>query len=431
MEIILAPESASRIRAVLGDTVDLSPRAVPEALARLAEEAPDVYSQVLNDLSGSQIRLDSERTLHRRHRRAVLRRALFGWGEYESDAGDRLLAKRRIAAAVPIGLAVVMAAASGLAGLLHHGHRASPRAAIHAPRASRAPAPPTASRIRHGFAGVAPAWSRVLSGRAAMAAAPAAARSLQSLPPVPGLPWPPPPDRLAAGGPPPSIVFSRVASTGAAPAQPNGAPPLSPIVYARDAGANLAGPRTRPPQDTADAPGTGATDTTGATPGASRKPGDRIAARLLTGIIVASGVPSVPVVADGGDGTPWLGRAAAEADGRVHISFTSPAAGVALDPEQLAAGLPGKLVVRRRAAAAVAIGALAQAAADYTQAVARAGQIGVAEGAAQVTIGGAAPGWTYAASRLADVLSPQGGGTVETLEVPAGTRCLILITGAP
>jgi hypothetical protein len=115
----------------------------------------------------------------------------------------------------------------------------------------------------------------------------------------------------------------------------------------------------------------------------------------------------------------------------VHISFTAPVSGVALDPEQLAAGLPGRLVVRRRAAAAAAITALAQAAADYTQAVARAGQISVTEGTAQVSLGGAAPGWTYAASRLADALGPQAAGTIETLEVAAGTRCLILLTGAP
>jgi len=80
MEIALAPESASRIRAVLGDAVDLSPPAVPRALARLADEAPDVYSRVLEELSGSDIRLDSERALHRRHRRTALRRIFFGWG---------------------------------------------------------------------------------------------------------------------------------------------------------------------------------------------------------------------------------------------------------------------------------------------------------------------------------------------------------------
>jgi hypothetical protein len=136
-------------------------------------------------------------------------------------------------------------------------------------------------------------------------------------------------------------------------------------------------------------------------------------------------------VVEGSDGTTWLGHAVAAADGRIHISFTTPSGGVALDADHSVEGLPGRSVIRRRAAAAAAIGAVAQAAADYTQAVARASQLTVLEGGTQIAVGGAAPGWTYAASRLADALSPQAAGTIETLELPAGTRCLILITGTP
>jgi hypothetical protein len=249
---------------------------------------------------------------------------------------------------------------------------------------------------------------------------PAAARPSPPLPLVPALSMPFPEGRQGADGPPSSIVFSRPS-------------PLSPIVYSRDTAdhGGAAGVPGAGARDAAGAAGSATTDAGGAASGVMRKPGDRISARLLTGIIVASGVPSVPVVAESPDGTVWLGRAAAEADGRVDITFTAPAAGVALEPGQLAAGLPGRLVVRRRAAAAAAIGAVAQAAADYTQAVARAQQISVEQGAAQVTIGGAAPGWTYAASRLADALGPQAAGIVETLEIAAGTHFLILLTGAP
>ena len=56
MEIILTLEAAQQIRSVLGDDIDLSPGAVPSALSRLAVEAPAVYSQILANLSGTQIR---------------------------------------------------------------------------------------------------------------------------------------------------------------------------------------------------------------------------------------------------------------------------------------------------------------------------------------------------------------------------------------
>jgi len=382
VEIMLAPESAARIRAVLGDAVDLSPPAVPGALARLADEAPDVYSAVLNELSGSDIRLDSERVLHRRHRRTMLRRLLFGWGEYESDAGDRLLAKRRVAAAVPIGLAFTLIAAAGLAGLTHHGHRLSSVASVHADRAPRTPKV-TPGAVHRRPITPASLWSGLLSGRAAMAATPSAVRPSPPLPLVPALPVPPPTGvtfRQGGDAPPPSIVFSRAPSPGTAASQAAARSPLPPIVYARDGEADAGG---SPAQQTVAARRTapGAAAAPGAAnANAAFRAGDMIAARLLTGIIVAAGVPSVPVVAAAGGGVKWLGRAVAGADGRVDISFTAPAAGMALDPEGLAAGLPGKTVIRRRGAAVAAIAAVAQAAADYAQAVARAGQVTVAKG---------------------------------------------------
>src|SRR5215472_11263074 len=110
MRISLTEETAARIRDVLGADVDLAPDVVPSVLARLAVEAPEVYSHVLEELSGSQIRLDSEGELRRRRRRGLLRRLLFSWGEYETDVGDRVPQKRHLAAALPLALAVLTAA---------------------------------------------------------------------------------------------------------------------------------------------------------------------------------------------------------------------------------------------------------------------------------------------------------------------------------
>ena len=264
------------------------------------------------------------------------------------------------------------------------------------------------------------------------------------LPPVPAFPaLSPLPGRHTGDGPPPPIVFNRT--------QPADTAPHSLIAYARDAAADT-GAASSGEDRTAASRTSSAEEQDGTTAVVARRAGDRVAARLTTGIVVAAGVPAVPVVAEGTDGSIWLGHAAAEADGRVHITFQTPrdappapspaparagttargvALGVALDPDQLAAGLPARIVTRRRAAAAAAIGAVAQAAADYVQALSRAGQISITDGAAQITVGGPAPGWTYAASRLADTLNPQAPGTIQTLEVPAGARCVILITEAP
>ncbi|HLY20938.1 MAG TPA: hypothetical protein VKT83_00555 [bacterium] len=441
MEIVLAPESASRIRAVLGDSVDLSPAAVPQVLARLAEAAPDLYSEVLDQLSGSDIRLDSERVLHRRHRRTVLRRALFGWGEYESDAGDRLLAKRRVAATVPLGLAAVLLVAAGASSLLTRSHRTSispaPVGALHRAGSSTHEATPA---VAPGTVRGTLLWMR---GRTALPAVPPAPamRSLSQLPPVPVLPLP---SVLSGTGAveralSPSIVFNRMPESSGIPSPNVDAAPRSPVVYARNAGGDTGAAPTLRASTTEEVRGMRA---------GARKVGDQLAARLATGVVVAAGVPPVPVIAEGVDGSSWLGHAEAEPDGRVHISFQTadrdagggsggsrtaggPVSGVALDPDSLSDGLSGRVVIRRRAAAASAIRAVVLAVSDYLQALARAAQVTVADGATQVSVGGAAPGWTYAASRLADTLNPQtSGAVVETLEIPAGTRCIILVTEA-
>ena len=121
MEITLRPETAARIRQALGDDVDLAPAAVASALARLSVEAPTIYSEVLAEISGTHIRLDSERAFAHKRRSAIWRKLLFSWGEYQSDAGDHLIAKRHVAAAVPLGLAGLLLLA--LAGSALLGHR--------------------------------------------------------------------------------------------------------------------------------------------------------------------------------------------------------------------------------------------------------------------------------------------------------------------
>jgi hypothetical protein len=443
VRIVLPPECASRVRAVLGDGVDLSPAAVPHVLARLAEQAPDAYSEVLNRLSGSEILLDSERALHRRHRLAALRRLLFGWGEYQSDAGDRLVAKRRVAAALPVALAALLLVTAGLGALLHRPHSGS------RPRASARSGRPAAS-VPHERAPVQPAavrrprlWPAPWNSTGLQTAAPPPSpHPTLSLPPVPPLAVPPAPALPRADASvPPAVVFTAAPPESGTARRPD-SPPRSPVVYARDA----AGDTDDAAEPTADTAGRAARAAAAAPP----RIGDRLAAHLATGIAVAPGVPPVPVIVEAADGSTWLGRAAAQGDGRISIAVDNagPAAsgvpasaappparhvgGVVLEPDRLLPGLPARAVVRRRQLAAAVIGAAAQAASDYMQALARAAQLSVADGTAQVSVGGAAPAWTYAVSRVADLLAPQApGGTVETLEVPAGTPCLILVTEAP
>jgi hypothetical protein len=429
VEISLSPQSAARVRAVLGDTVDLSPAEVPQVLARLAEEAPDVYSRVLDELSGSDIRLDSERALHRRHRRSLLRRLLLGWAEYESEAGDRLVAKRRVAAAVPIALAAVMLALTGFSALLGRPHRASrPTAVRLVPPAASVAAAHAAVLLR------ASVRTKIGQRRVIGRAASAPPRSRSSLPPVPPFALPVlPAGRPIGDSPPTPLVFNRVPAADGTGVRRSDAEPRSPVVYARDAG---------PETTAAGVPSTPGPNRASTSAGAAPSAGDRIPARLVTGIVAASGTPPVPVVATGvNDGSTWLGQAAVQPDGRVTIAFrladthetgaggAAATSGVALDPDHLSAGLPGKVVVRRRAAAAVAMGAVVQAASDYAQALARAGQITITDSAGSLTAADPGPAWTYAASRLGDALGSEApGATIETVEIPAGTSLVILVT---
>lgn len=453
MEIMLGSESAARIRAVLGDDVDLSPTAVPRVLARLAEESPALYSEVLDHLSGSDVRLDSERMLHRRHRRNAIRRALFGWGEYESDAGDRVLAKRRVAAAVPLVLAALMLAAGGISSLLHRPTDVSvARVPVHASGAARQSARSDRTTIPHPPV----RFDRMVVGEnlrrppsspahgiSAAVAQPPAARSTPQLPPVPALPLPWYAGfGLAGSALPPAIVYSRPQARAVGSDQSDAAAPRSPVIYARDAAADTVQPRA--PRSASSAGPLETPDSRAV------KVGDRIPARLVTAVIVTADSPPVPVVAESNDGSTWLGYAVFQPDRRIHISFrrvdregtTAPSggrssplpvsSGVALDPQQTSPGLPGRLVIRRGATAAAAIGAIAQAASDYVQAVARAGQLSVSDGGAQISLGIPAPGWTYAASHFADLLNSQTARVaIETFEIGPGAPCLILITEAP
>ena len=444
MEITLGSESATRIRAVLGDDIDLSPAAVPRVLARLAEESPALYSEVLGRLSGSDVRLDSERTLHRRHHANALRRALLGWGEYESEAGDRLLAKRRVAAAVPLALAILMLVLGGISSLLHRPSR-GPAAHVSAGRVAPAGLPARSERTTtlrppalEGFQ-----WPpRPARTAFAPIAEPAAPRTISQLPPLPALPVPGPVGFRLVGPPPPSIVFSRTQTPTAGSDRGDVDAPRSPVVYARDISPDSGQPSEPRSASSPELRATSESKTI--------KVGDRVPAQLVTALIVAAGTAPVPVVAQGTDGSTWLGYAGLEPDRRIHIlfravdrtrtgaasgtppAFVTPSNGVALDRERMSPGLPGRVVIRRGATAAAAIAAVAQAASEYVQAVARAGQFTVSDGGTQISVGAPAPAWTYAASHFADMLNPQTARVaIETFELDLGTPCYILITGAP
>jgi len=425
MQIVLRPETARRIRDVLGDDVELLPGAVPSALARLAVEAPAVYSQVLAELSGTQIRLDSERALERKRRWSALRRLLFWWGEYDSDVGDRLVAKRHVAAAVPLGLAgliLVLLAGSALFG--HRGPRATATVAA-APLAT------------HG-----------MPRRAAVARPPA----VPLLPPVPPFPDADGPSLVggaaplvrASAEPPNPLVFNREASQVAAGAA--GTPPApgraaasasvgpgSPIVYDRFATDAATSPA--PVEHSAALPGGAGTQG----PVSRWAAGQRVVARLVTGIVAVSGGPSSPAIAQTADpAATWLGQATLGADGRVQVLFTlagqsGAVRGVALDPDRLVPGLLGHTELRHPQAAGAALKAAAQAAADYARALAQQGQLTLAGGWAGLALGQPGPAWAYLASSLADGIAPRSSvsGPVETSEVAAGAPLVILLTEVP
>lgn len=492
MEVTLLPATAARVRAVLGEGADLTPSAVPEALARLAVEAPDVYSQVLAEISGSHIRLDSERVLLRRRRRGLIRRALLGWAEYKSDAGDWVVAKRRVAAAVPLGAAAILAIVLAVSAVGHHARssRAAVVSAASLPAVPRGPRPLGPQPPRLPLLPPAPGPAAALpSGRGSWSGeAVNAAGSLGVLRPVPALP---PVSVLSLGGDVvragdpliSSVVYTRSGSgggrtgdrrdSGDAAGMPL-AVRTSPIVYDRgQSGPKAASAAASPdasgstsggapgqvgtPSATAQSTAPSGNDGRGDNP--SRGPGDlavsagvissgagaqlwrlgqRVPVRLVTGVIATTGGSPSPVFAESqGDDTLWLGSAVLGADGLIQITF-SPATpsgtrtvrGVALDLDTLAPGLRGRTVVRQRRAAAAAVSAAVAAAADYAQAAARNGQVTIGDGWAQFGWGTPGPAWTYLASRIASEIGGRSGVTVETTEIAAGTPCTVLIVEA-
>ncbi len=442
MEVSLRPSTAERVRSALGEDVSLSPQDVPAVLARLAVEAPDVYSQVLAEISGSHVRLDSERALKRRWRRGLIRRALFGWGEYESDAGDRLIAKRHVAAAVPIGLAVVILMLFGVSHLV--GHRS-------APTAGRSPA-----RVVARITPLHPVPERAVRDAAPSQWQPPAPAPPPLLDPVapPPAPWaqslPLPPIRSSSAVEAAShanpVVFTRQpvpeGTHLTAALRPDSSGPPSPIVYDRAASDAAESPRAGAATPSAAAPSAAAPHDEG---GASAHPpviaGQRVPARLSTGVVVVAGGPAMPVVAESTDpATRWLGHATLGSEGLVQITFTSQGGGraaatrgVALDPARLVPGLAGRTALRHPQAAGMVLTTALQAATDYVQALARQGQVTLVDGWAQLVDGSPAPAWTYVASRLAQGLNLQGsaGTPVATTELDAGTPLVILLTEAP
>ena len=415
-----------------------------------------MYSDVLAELSGSQIRLDSERTLQRRRRRSLLRRALFWWAEYESEAGDRLVAKRHVAAAVPFGLAGLILILLGVSSMV--GHRA-------ATVSFRPPARQVTSVVGGGTGSAA---TRVPASRPSRRMpAPSIADLLipdPGLPsgPVPMLPpiqpsLPRPSVTVGSEAPVGPVVFSRasaaMSSAGFPGIQAESASPPSPVVYDRTepatvhgdsdalAASHAAGPSVRPTlSGSVSAPGSGA-----ATAAPSSPPqwtiGQRVQAHFATGLVVVQGGPSVPVIAESADpkGT-WLGHASLGPEGLVQVGFTlavpgvsSAVRGAALDPGRLVPGLLGRTALRHPQAAGVVAAAALQATADYVQALVRQGQVTLMDGWAQLASGPPAPPWAYVAARLASGFEPRGvaDGPVATTEIDAGASLVILLTEVP
>ena len=443
MRIALADETRQRIRDVLGNDVDLDPEVVPTVLARLSVEAPAVYSQVLEELSGSQIQLDSEAELRRRRRRSLLRRLLFSWGEYETAAGDRVLEKRHIAAAVPLALALLTAVLLGIT--LISGRRTVPSVVPH-PAAVRSPVRGGDQEGRRWILSprslpVVPEES--LRRRPSPSRPTGQAPTATTLPSVPsGLPGFPDTAGLMGrlGGP--VVVTPQTGPDRETARTPEPPRATSPVVYNRAADAD---PQRRDgsgglsdPTPARERGAAGADSAAAAVPFA---PGARLSARLATGALVVPGGPPVPVVVESEDphGT-WVGQAVAGPGDRVQMTLTltaqrrkEGARAIALDPAGSLPGLPGRTTMRHASAAAALAAAALQASSDYAQAVARQGSLGVSSVWGPLVLGGQVPEpWTYLASRLAQDFQARGtqAGWVTTIEIPAGTPLIILITGA-
>jgi hypothetical protein len=451
MEIALNAETTQRIRDVLGADVDLAPDRVPGVLARLAVEAPAVYSQVLGELSGSQIRLDSEEEFRRRRRRGVLRRLLFSWGEYETEVGDRLLEKRHIAAAVPLALAVLTMVL--LAFSLAFGRRQVPRPAPGTAAVQRQPGPlvvrqetelppvlvPRQDPTRNKMIGAAPPlYSSPLSGSSAAGMLPVAV-----LPP--GLPGPADVPGLGARSLGSPVVVSQEGSPARAGRSggefPTAAVP--PVVYNRATEVESTRRETTDADGEGFAKASGSPRGTGTAGGAAQAlaPGIRLPATLVTGAIVIPGGSPVPVVVETAEPHGvWTGQAVLGPGNRVQVTLTlatqnraSGARGMVLDPDRLVPGLLGRTTVRYASAAAAMATAGLQAASDYAQAAARQGSISVFDGLGSIVVGGQLPeAWTFLAARVAREFQAHEtpGGLVTTTEVPAGAQLIILVTEA-
>ncbi len=437
MKISLNEGTIQRIRAALGNDIDLAPDLVPSVLARLAVEAPAVYSEVLGELSGSQIRLDSEEEFLRRRRRGMLRRLLFSWGEYESGAGDRLLDKRHIAAVVPLVLALLTTML--LAFSLVVGHRVSP-----------GPAQPTVVahtplrgvvRQEMGIPAIPPRRDPVVATPSP--SSPLSHSSFAGMLPVPALP-----SNLSSLSDSPAFFARSLGSpvVVSLPGSPTrqaggtaerGAAALSPVVYNRSTDVESA--RRETPDHPADGAPPAPRGTGSAVPPLA--PGTRLPATLLTGAVVVPGGSPVPVVVETAEPHGiWMGQAVLGPGDRVQVTLslatqnrTGGARGIALDSVRLLPGIPGRTTVRHSSTAAAMAAAALQATSDYAQAAARQGSIGVFDGLGTIVVGGQLPEpWTYMAARLAKEFQAPGtpGGWVTTTEIPAGTQITILITGA-
>jgi hypothetical protein len=446
MRVALTAKTAQRIREALGNDVDLAPDVVPGVLARLAVEAPPVYSQVLEELSGSQVRLDSEEELRRRRRRGMFRRLLFSWGEYETGAGDRLLDKRHVAAAVPFALAVLTMALLAIALVL--GHRVIPSPAQVTPLMAKPPReivrpqtrvpslvmPRPNPVMRDEIIGAARLSPGNLAGRSSVAGimpVPALPSGLAGLMESPAL--------IGRGPGSPVVVNLQAREAGARGEPGSGAP--SPIVYNRSADADSVQRAAGDLPADADAKTAGAASGIRAATGSASSlvPGMRLQATLLTGVLVVPGGSPVPVIAETADPRAiWMGQAVLGPADRIQITLALAShdrvdggRGIALDPERLFPGLPGRTMVRHSSAATALATAALQAASDYAQAAARQGSVTFL-GWGPMTIGGQVPEpWTYLAARLAQDFQARGsvGGWVTTTELSAGAQLLILITG--
>ncbi len=448
MRISLTEETAARIRDVLGNDVELDPDVVPSVLARLAVEAPSLYSHVLEELSGSQIRLDSERELRRRRRRGLLRRLLFSWGEYETDAGDRVLEKRHIAAVLPLSLAVLTTVLLGFA--LFAGHRVLPAPGLR-PAVAR---DPLRENLRQDNRSLSPMLRGLIPAvphEAFRASRPSTAESLRqsAIPatlPVPTLPpglagFPDPSGLAGRGLGSPIVVNLQPSPPGGAVRPGDPARALSPLVYNRDT--DLEGHRREGSAAATDPIGAarGPAGENTSAPSGSLVAGSRVSGTLLTGALVVPGGPPVPVLVETTDPhRVWVGQAVAGPGDRVQmtLTLTAPHGGeaaraVVLDPVGLFPGLTGHTTIRHASVATALAAATLQATSDYAQAAARQGSVSFGGPLGPIVLGGQAPEpWTYLAARLAQDFQARGnqGGWITTIELPAGTPLVILIMGA-